>query len=348
MKPSNILLFVAATVVLLWFVHQTSAALAPFMLAAVAAYIVSPVAAKLEQWMPSAAAAALLVLLLLVVLLTLPLALAPIIVKQVSSLIAVLPDLAARAGDWLGEAQPHVIEQLRALNTADLAKHAAGLFLPGGAAEAFFGFFGKGISAVAGFFAFVLITPLAGFYFIRDRRIIASAWVEFQPPRWRTQLSEVAHDLDSVLGEFLHGQLSVIAVMSILYSMVLWVGGLEYALTIGVVSGILVFIPYVGFMLGLVLATIAGLGQFESWSSFMLIWLMMGIGTLLESFFITPWLVGDRIGLHPMLVLLSLFVMGSLLGFVGVLAALPLAAIALVLCRHLRRHYINSEFYGRR
>ncbi|MBE8157920.1 MAG: AI-2E family transporter, partial [Betaproteobacteria bacterium] len=91
----------------------------------------------------------------------------------------------------------------------------------------------------------------------------------------------------------------------------------------------------------------AAAGQFESWPEFALIWALMGIGTALESIFITPWLVGERIGLHPVLVLLSLLVAGGLLGFTGVLAALPLAAVLLVLFRHMRRRYINSAFYGK-
>ena len=145
----------------------------------------------------------------------------------------------------------------------------------------------------------------------------------------------------------MHGQITVMAVMAIIYTLILKLAGLQFALTIGIISGALVFIPYVGFLIGLLLATVAGLGQFDSWADFILIWVLMGIGTTLESLLITPYLVGERIGLHPLAVLLALFIMGELLGFVGVLAALPLAAVFLVLCRHLRRHYINSDFYAK-
>ena len=130
--------------------------------------------------------------------------------------------------------------------------------------------------------------------------------------------------------------------------LILNIAGLDFALTIGIISGILVFIPYVGFLIGLLLATIAGIGQFESWTDLILIWVLMGIGTTLESLFITPYLVGEKIGLHPLAILLALFIMGELLGFVGVLLALPLAAVVLVLSRHLRRYYINSDFYAKK
>lgn len=350
MKPAAVLLAAAAVLLTLWLLQAAGQALAPFALGAVAAYIMSPLAGKLEKKISSSAAAAVVVVLIVAALLALPLALAPIVAQQISSLLRILPELAARAGAWLGEAQPHVVLQLQSLDFADLAQRAAGAIEAGQAADAagaLFGFFGKGVSAVAGFFTFLLITPLAAFYFLRDRQRIAGGLADSLPPRWRDETMAVAHDLDGVLGEFLHGQLAVIGVMCAMYSAMLWFAGLEFALTIGVISGVLAFIPYLGFIIGVALATVVAAGQFESLPDFILIWALMGVGTAVESFCLTPWLVGERIGLHPVLVLLSLMVMGGLLGFFGVLAALPLAAVLLVLFRHLRRRYINSEFYGR-
>ena len=350
MKLVNIALPLILCAALLWLMHTAGGVLTPFVLAAVMAYTLSPLATKIEKIISPAAAAAVLVMLVFLALLALPLALAPIIAKQIASLLAVLPELAERAGYWLGDAHPHVVEQLQSMNLSDFAKQAAGAIQGEQAANVagiFFGFFGKGVAAIAGFFTLLLITPLAVFYFLRDRQIIAGELTDSLPPRWRDETMVVIHDLDNVLGEFLHGQITVIAVMSVLYSGMLWIAGLEFALTIGIISGMLVFIPYVGFIIGVVLATLVAVGQFETWTEFVLIWVLMGVGTALESMLITPWLVGERIGLHPVFVLLALLAMGSMLGFVGVLAALPLAAILLVLFRHLRRRYINSDFYGR-
>ena len=279
-----------------------------------------------------------------------PLALLPLVISQLAAFAAELPALVTRAGDWLGEVQPHLVEQLQALNPIDAAKRAAtavgaeGVFKTVTLAA---GIFGQGVSAVLFFASILLITPLAAFYFIRDRKIIGGELTDTLPPRIRHRSLQVFSDLDSVLGEFMHGQITVMAVMAIIYTLILKLAGLQFALTIGIISGALVFIPYVGFLIGLLLATVAGLGQFDSWADFILIWVLMGIGTTLESLLITPYLVGERIGLHPLAVLLALFIMGELLGFVGVLAALPLAAVFLVLCRHLRRHYINSDFYAK-
>ena len=340
---------VAAVALLILFLGAARDALAPFILAAVLAYIASPLAGWLEKQLSSSAAAAILVTLILAVFLALPLALAPVITQQTASLLEIVPKIAVRAADWLDGAHPQIIEQLRGLDFAALAGRAAGAVEADNAAAAagaFFGFFGTGLSALAGFFTFLLITPLAVFYFLRDRHIIAGELADSLPPRWRDETMDVVHDLDSVLGEFLHGQLAVMAGMSVLYGAMLWFSGLDFALTIGVISGVLTFIPYLGFIFGVALATLAAIGQFESWQDFILIWALMGAGTTLESMFITPWLVGERIGLHPVLVLFSLMVAGGLLGFAGVLAALPLAAVLLVLFRHLRRRYINSAFYG--
>ena len=331
-------------------VYAAAGALAPFALAAVLAYMLSPLADKMEsRWSPTAAAGV-LVALIFAMLLALPLLLAPIVIAQISKLAAAAPELFARAGDWLGAAQPELAKQLQELEIGELARRAAGVVDAKDGAKAaamVAGWFGQGAAAAAHFLFFLLLTPLSAFYFLRDRNIIAGELTDSLPPRWRDETLELAHDLDGVLGEFFHGQLLVMALMAALYSAMLWIAGLEYAVAIGVITGVLVFIPYVGFMLGLSLATLAALGQFESWGDFALIWILMGAATSAESFLLTPRLVGERIGLHPVLVLLSLSVMASLLGFVGALTALPLAAALLVLSRHLRRRYINSDFYGR-
>ena len=350
MKPVHIAA-VAAAALILWFLAAARDALSPFILAAVLAYVASPAAGFLEKKLSPSASAGVLVALIIIVLLALPLAVAPLFVRQTAHFLEAAPSVAARAAEWLGGALPGIAEQLRGLDFAALAGRAAGEVeadKAAAAAGAVFGFFGKGLSALAGFFTFAVITPLAAFYFLRDRHKIAGELADSLPPRWRDETMAVVHDLDGVLGEFLHGQLSVMAVMSVLYGAVLWFAGLEFALTIGVISGVLTFIPYVGFVFGVALATLAAVGQFESWQEFVLIWALMGAGSALESMFITPWLVGERVGLHPVLVLLSLLVAGSLFGFSGVLAAVPLAAALLVMFRHLRRRYINSVFYGRR
>ena len=347
MKPIQVFVLAAAVIALPVFIVYAGAALTPFILAAVLAYILAPLAAKIEKYqMPPAAAAAICVILILAVLVALPLAVVPLVAEQINKLAAFLPSAAANAAKWLGGAHPQLLAQLKLLAPADVAE-VAGLVDGSQAlqtANFAAGVFGKGLSAALSFLAALVLTPLVAFYFIRDRSAIGGELIAALPPGRRPAILDIVADLNGVLGEFLRGQLLVIIIMAVLYSAILHFTDVPFALAIGVIAGILVFVPYVGFMIGLLLATISGLGHFGVWSDFAILWLAMGVGTILESMLITPYFVGERVGLHPVAVLAAVVIFGALFGFVGVLISLPLAAVLLVIFRHLRHRYISSDF----
>ena len=349
MKPIQVFVLAAAVIALPVFIVYAGAALTPFILAAVLAYILAPLAAKIEKYqMPPAAAAAICVILILAVLVALPLAVVPLVAEQINKLAAFLPSAAANAAKWLGGAHPQLLAQLKLLAPADVAE-VAGLVDGSQAlqtANFAAGVFGKGLSAALSFLAALVLTPLVAFYFIRDRSAIGGELIAALPPGRRPAILDIVADLNGVLGEFLRGQLLVIIIMAVLYSAILHFTDVPFALAIGVIAGILVFVPYVGFMIGLLLATISGLGHFGVWSDFAILWLAMGVGTTLESMLITPYFVGERVGLHPVAVLAAVVIFGALFGFVGVLISLPLAAVLLVIFRHLRHRYISSDFYA--
>jgi predicted PurR-regulated permease PerM len=148
-----------------------------------------------------------------------------------------------------------------------------------------------------------------------------------------------------VLAEFLRGQISVMLVLALYYAIALTVVGLDHALPIGILTGLLVFIPYVGFGLGLVLGMIAALLQWTGWPAFLAVVAVYGVGQLLENYVLLPWLVGDRIGLHPLAVIFALLAFGQLFGFAGVLLALPVCAALLVGLREVRKAYYASPLY---
>ena len=152
-------------------------------------------------------------------------------------------------------------------------------------------------------------------------------------------------ECDQVLGQYLRGQLSVMALLAVYYSLALWLFGLELALPIGVFTGLAVFVPYVGFGVGLLLALLAGVLQMPLYQALLMVSGVYGAGQLIESFVLTPRLVGERIGLHPLHVIFALMAFGQLFGFVGVLIALPVSAVLLVAIRHLRAQYQNSQLY---
>jgi len=138
-------------------------------------------------------------------------------------------------------------------------------------------------------------------------------------------------------------------VMCVYYTLGLYFTGLEFFLPIGIITGVLVFVPYVGAATGFLLATLAAVMQFPSWGGLIWVWVVFGIGQALEGNFITPKLVGQRIGLHPVAVIFALLAFGQIFGFAGLLIALPASAVLLVGLRKLRAQYLASPFYnGRR
>ncbi|MEE8254050.1 MAG: AI-2E family transporter, partial [Nitrosomonadaceae bacterium] len=206
--------------------------------------------------------------------------------------------------------------------------------------------FTSGGVAIMEFLLNLVLVPVVLFYLLRDWTQLVRFVDEIIPRHWYKQVNVLAREIDRVLAEFLRGQLSVMLLMSIYYVMGLWLVGLEFALPIGVIAGILVFVPYLGMVIGLILATLVALIQFQGWSGLIPVWIVLGVGQLLENMVVTPWLVGNRIGLHPVVVIFALLAFGQLFGFVGLLLALPASAVLLVWLRHVRKQYLESTLYN--
>jgi predicted PurR-regulated permease PerM len=201
--------------------------------------------------------------------------------------------------------------------------------------------------AVLGWLATVVLIPVVLFYILLDWYPLVRRLEGGIPRRWLGRVRSVALEVDSLLAQYLRGQLTVMLVLAAYYSVALTACGFDVALPVGIITGLLVFIPYLGFGLGLILALIAAILQFQGWHGLACVAVVYGFGQVLEGFFLTPRLVGERIGLHPLAVIFALLAFGQLFGFVGVLLALPASAIVMVALRHLRRHYIGSSFYTR-
>lgn len=341
---------VLALLALLALLYALGNVLTPFIVAAVLAYILHPLAEWLEKRRFGRAVSSLLVTLAaLAVLLGLILIMVPMLVTQFQNLTAklpalvqfvqlkVLPWLAANAGDgglpdktdlsaWLSE-------HIGTLQTAagNLAKAVVDQS----------GFVANTLSNIALF-------PLLLYYFLFDWNRWTHGVRKVVPRRFLKTYVRISTEIDEVLSEFLRGQLMVMLIMGGLYGAGLALVGLDSGFAIGLIAGLLVFIPYLGAFIGLLLATLAAMLQFPSWQDWLWVWGVFGIGQLLESFVITPKIVGDRIGLSPFWVIFSLMAFGQLLGFVGLLAGLPLAAVSLVFLREGTQLYFNSRFYRQR
>ena len=204
---------------------------------------------------------------------------------------------------------------------------------------------GSNSLAFVGIIANILLLPVVLFYLLRDWDIFVAGIGELIPRDLINKTTQIATEIDQVLAEFLRGQLTVMIAMSIFYAVFLWFAGLDMALPIGLIAGLLGFVPYLGPALGLGLALLAAALQFSALSQIIPVLLVFGFGQLLESMVITPRLVGDRIGLHPVVVIFALLAGGQLFGFAGILLALPISAAIAVALRHTKDNYLGSDTY---
>lgn len=324
--------------------------LAPFVIAAVLAYVLHPLVLRLEAWtqgrLPRTIAVVLIEALALLALLGILLLLIPILVREWPLLQQQLPLLLDRLGDvinpLLTQMGLNVSLDLRDLKTQLVTYLSANREDWWAPLMSSLKLGGSVALAVAGY---AVLVPVALFYMLYDWTRMVNSVLELVPPSWRWRFDGFMHDCDRVLGEYLRGQMLVMLALAIFYSTGLKLFGLDLALPIGVFTGLAVFVPYLGFGLGLVLALLAGLLQFASAQALVMVAVVFGLGQLIESFVLTPRLVGERIGLHPLAVILALMAFGQVLGFVGVLIALPASAVLLVALRRLRHQYLHSDLY---
>lgn len=202
-----------------------------------------------------------------------------------------------------------------------------------------------GALAVLGVAINLLLIPVVMFYLLKDWDVMVARVAALVPRPWMGTATRVARSMDAVVGEFMRGQLAVMTILALYHAIALWVLGLDYALPIGMLTGLLSFVPFLGIGLGLTLALLVALLQFGDWSGVAWVAGIFMVGQFLEGYVITPRIVGDRVGLHPVAVIFALAAFGQLFGFVGVLLAVPLAAVLLVALRELRGVYMTSTVY---
>lgn len=331
---------------LLWVL---SPILAPFLAAAILAFIFDPMVSRLEKkGVPRTAGTLLAVFTLLLAVVLLLLIVLPLFYKEFAQLAGQLPNFAdqlkTRTIPWINETlglaislDASTFKQFVSDNISDAS----------GIAKKVFSSVGIGGLALLGFLINLLLIPVVLFYVLRDWRVILVTIDRWVPRSLHPTVSTVAGEVEAVLSEFLRGQVSVMLIMSVFYVSGLWLAGLEFALPVGLITGLLVFVPYLGSGTGLVLGTVAAVMQFPTINGVLLVWGVFGVGQLIEGFLVTPWLVGNRIGLHPVAVIFALLAFGQLFGFFGVLLALPASAAILVGLRHMGAHYRASDLYGR-
>lgn len=326
--------------------------LAPFVAAAILAYALNPVVDWLSVKRPRKLALprelAVLAVMLLVfgVLLVLALIVIPVVQKEIPLLQVQIPNVLSKINAALSPKLHDLGIQVRLDGTG--VKRILSRYFSTGGDEIWSRLLASlrvGGIALLGWVVTLALVPVALFYLLLDWHALLQRVENMIPRRWVDSTAGMASEVDRLLAQYLRGQLAVMLVLCVYYSMSLALAGLEVALPVGVITGLLIFIPYIGFGLGLILALIAALLQFDGLHGLIIVASIYGVGQVIEGFFLTPRLVGDRIGLHPLTVIFALLAFGQLFGFVGVLLALPASAILSVALRHLRLHYFNSSFY---
>lgn len=200
--------------------------------------------------------------------------------------------------------------------------------------------------ALAAALANLLLIPVVTFYLLRDWDVMMARINDLLPRSAQRTVAKLATECDEILGAFIRGQLLVMLVLGNIYSLGLWMVGLDLALILGVIAGLASIVPYMGFIVGIAAASIAAWFQLHELGALLAVAGVFAVGQLLEGMVLTPMLVGDRIGLHPVAVIFAIMAGGQLAGFTGVLLALPTAAVIMVLLRFAHQRYKNSALYG--
>lgn len=329
------------------FLWLFSPVLLPFVAGLAIAYLLDPTVDRLEavglpRWAATAAALTFFILAVLLAMLLL----APLIQAQVTHLVDVLPGYAARAREAVAPLMEKIVARLSPEDVARL-RGAVGQYVgdaAGWIVKLMRGVLSSGI-ALFDVLSVLFITPVVAFYLLRDWDLMVDKVDSWLPRRQADVIRGQFREVDATLAGFLRGQATVCLVLGCFYAVALTLAGLDFALVVGLMSGLLTFIPYVGSLFGLVASVGLAALQFDELWRVALIAGVFIFGQMIEGNALTPKLVGDKVGLHPVWVMFALLAGGSLFGFLGILLAVPVAACIGVLVRFMLGRYLTSPLY---
>jgi len=343
-------LWTLVAALLAWALIALGQVLTPFVAAAILAYVLAPAVRWLQaRRVPRPVAVVLVILVALLALLAILLILVPITQQEVALIRRQFPALAASISErllpWVNQTFGLAVR----LDVASMREWLAGQLADSGSDwfATLLEYARSGWGAALQVIGTLLLVPVVLYYLLADWPELVARTRRLVPPRWIQPIDAVLDETDMLLGQYLRGQLLVMLSLAAWFSIALFVAGFELWLPIGVLSGLLIFVPYIGFAAGFTFALVAGMLQMGPLAGLAWVVAIYGIAQVVESVWLTPRLVGERIGLHPVAVIFALLAFGSLFGFVGVLLALPLAAVTSVGLRRLLAAWQASEFYHR-
>lgn len=334
----------------LWLLWLLAPILTPFVLAAFLGWLGDPVVDRLERAGRSRnVAVALVFSAMTLVLLLILVLLVPAIERQIVTLIESFP----RYRDWfIGTAVPWLEDRTGMELTTWLDLQHLGELIrqnwerAGGMASTLLGYLSRSGFALIGLAVNLVLVPVLAFFFLRDWDVFVGRVAALIPRKHLPTATRLAHESDRMLGGFLRGQFLVMLVLGVMYGVGLWLVGLDLGILIGIIGGLLSFVPYLGPAAVVFMGSIAALVQYGDWQHLAGVGVVFTVAQLVESYWLTPKLVGDRIGLHPVAVIFAVLAGGQLFGFLGMLLALPVAAVANVLLRYAQERYTHSTLYA--
>ncbi len=323
--------------------------LLPFVLGGLIGYLGDPLVDRVEERGGSRTLGVVLVFVVFTLLYILALFFAvPLLVQQLDGLIGRIPALYG----WLRDVAVPWLQSRTLVTGANLPQVDWSAELVDNwqsvskiTAQTIARIMGSGMGVLLGL-ANMALVPVVAFYLMRDWDDIMAKALHLLPRDWQPSTKQMVGEADEVVGAFLRGQFIVMCALGVMYALGLWIVGVQLALLLGLIAGLASIVPYLGFIVGITASLVAAWIQFQEFLPLLYVCLVFGAGQMVESMVLTPILVGDRIGLHPVAVIFALMAGGQLAGFVGVLVALPVAAIIMVFARHAVAHYRASHLYG--
>jgi predicted PurR-regulated permease PerM len=335
----------AAFILVVWVLH---AMLLPFVAGTALAYLLNPAADRIERLGVPRILATLIVVGLFVLFFVLAgILLFPILGSQLFSFLQRLPGYVTRLQELITQENKEWLQRLVGDKLPDIQKTLGDLMGEGATwLVAFLKSLWSGGQAIISLFSLIIITPVVAFYVLYDWHAVVDKVDSWLPLRYRDTIRMLAGEIDRAIAGFLRGQALVCMILGLYYAVGLTFAGLSFGLLIGSASGVLTFIPYVGSVIGLIIGMIVAVVQFwPDWFSIFVVLTIFVIGQFLEGYVLSPKLVGESVGLHPVWLMFSLFAFGYLFGFVGLLIAIPLAAAVGVLLRFALAQYLASPLY---
>ncbi|HDY85454.1 hypothetical protein LCGC14_1122670 [marine sediment metagenome] len=347
MTDSNKFLAVIVLVIAGWLLYALSPVLMPFLVSALLAYLADPIVDKLETKKLSRTVSVCIVFaVLLFMVLLLLLVVLPLLSNQISSLVKSVPDylsvLQSTVVPWLnsiglpvGALDINTLKETVSKYGAEFGQVAGGImsYIKGSGA------------AVLQMLTNLFLVPVITFYLLRDWDLMVARFRKLLPRRHASKVIELTLECDDMLAAFIRGQLMVMVALSTLYTIGLALIGLDLSLLLGIIAGLVSFVPYLGLIVGIGLAGTAAFLQFHEWFPVLMVVVVFSSAQMIEGTVLTPRFVGERIGLHPVAVIFAVLAGGQLFGFAGILLALPAATVFMVLLRYGLRRYLDSQLY---